>query len=149
MRVAIVSGYFNPLHVGHLDYIESAKLASDYLHVIVNSDEQVDVKGTVPFMNEQDRLRIIKSIIDVDEASIAIDKDGTVVESILELKNHYDETFLSPEIVFMNGGDRKYDNSPEDRSCNAAGILTLYNVGGDKVKSSSKIIRDSAKVHSK
>jgi cytidyltransferase-like protein len=59
-RVVIISGYFNPLHVGHLDYIESAKKLGDSLIVIVNNEAQVELKGSVPFMTEEDRLRIVK-----------------------------------------------------------------------------------------
>ena len=62
MKIAIVSGYFNPLHVGHLDYMGSAKELADKLIVIVNSDYQVTLKGSTPFMREEDRIRIIKSL---------------------------------------------------------------------------------------
>ena len=62
MKIAIISGYFNPLHVGHLDYMEAAKAMADKLVVIVNSDYQVTLKGSTPFMNEADRLKIVKSL---------------------------------------------------------------------------------------
>ena len=55
MKYVVISGYFNPIHCGHLDYIESAKKLGDFLIVIVNNDNQVDLKGSVPFMNEKDR----------------------------------------------------------------------------------------------
>ena len=54
MKIAIVSGYFNPLHVGHLDYLETAKKISDKLIVIVNNDHQVSLKGSTPFMTKED-----------------------------------------------------------------------------------------------
>ena len=61
-RVIIISGYFNPLHSGHLDYIDSAKEKGDYLIVIINNDKQVGMKGSVQFMSEEERLRIVSSI---------------------------------------------------------------------------------------
>ena len=70
------------MHRGHLDYIESAKQNCDLLYVIVNSDEQVEIKGSVPFMCEKDRQRIVSALKPVDRTLIAKDKDGTVVKSI-------------------------------------------------------------------
>ena len=65
-RVVVVSGYFNPIHSGHLDYLEQAKKLGDYLVVIVNSDKQVEMKGSDPFMNEYERLKIVRALRCVD-----------------------------------------------------------------------------------
>ncbi len=92
-----VSGYFNPLHVGHLEMISRAKKLGNYLIAIVNNDKQVKVKGSYPFMSEQDRLKIIKSLKDVDEVFLSIDSDATVCKSL---------EAVNPDI-FANGGDRK------------------------------------------
>ena len=81
-KVVVVSGYFNPIHSGHLDYLEQAKKLGDYLVVIVNSDKQVEMKGSDPFMNELERLRIVRALRCVDKAVVAIDEDGTVCQSI-------------------------------------------------------------------
>ena len=67
-RIVVVSGYFNPLHVGHLDYLESAKKLGDFLIVIVNNDDQVKIKGSTPFMSLEDRIRIVKSLDCVSQA---------------------------------------------------------------------------------
>ena len=82
-RVIVVSGYFNPIHSGHLDYLEEARKRGDYLIVIVNNDEQVKMKGSDPFMDELERLRIVRALRCVDKAVVAIDEDGTVCQSIL------------------------------------------------------------------
>ena len=68
MKYVVISGYFNPIHCGHLDYIESAKKLGDFLIVFVNNDNQVELKGSVPFMNEEERSRIVSKIKDVDYA---------------------------------------------------------------------------------
>ena len=81
-RVIIISGYFNPLHSGHLDYIEAAKEKGDYLIVIINNDKQVEMKGNVQFMSEEERLRIVSSIKGVDKAVLSIDEDSTVCQTI-------------------------------------------------------------------
>ena len=82
MRVVVISGYFNPLHVGHLDYIYEAKKLGEKLLVIVNNDEQVKIKGSVPFMNEHDRMRIVESITPVSGAILSIDNDSSVVRTL-------------------------------------------------------------------
>ena len=80
-KLVIISGYFNPLHAGHLDYIEAAKSLGDKLWIIINSDNQVKIKGSVPFQNEYDRLRIVRCLKPVDNAILSIDKDATVINT--------------------------------------------------------------------
>tara|TARA_A100001515_G_scaffold132982_1_gene121847 strand:- start:542 stop:991 length:450 start_codon:yes stop_codon:yes gene_type:complete len=141
MRVVIISGFFNPLHIGHIDYISSARNLGDFLVVIVNSDEQVKIKGSVPFMNQDDRLRIIRNIKGVDRSVIAIDKDGSVCQTIREeFKRLQNDPFFE-DIIFANGGDRKEGGVPEDILENELGIRMIYNVGGEKVQSSSELIK--------
>lgn len=140
MIVGIVSGYFNPIHTGHLDYIEGAARKCDLLHVIVNSDHQVGLKGSKEFMDEHSRLRIVGALGCVHRATISIDKDGSVVESIGEiLKQYRDDPFVD-KVRFMNGGDRKGGNTPESDFCEKNGVDLIYNVGGEKTQSSSTIL---------
>ena len=124
--VIAVSGYFDPLHVGHLDYLEMAKSLGNKLIVIVNSDEQAKIKKGKPFMLEGDRLRIIKTLRCVDEAFIAIDKDATVCKSLrMCLPN-----------IFANGGDRALEEVPEAETCRHWGIEMVDGLG-QKIRSSS------------
>ncbi|MFH1822083.1 MAG: adenylyltransferase/cytidyltransferase family protein [Patescibacteria group bacterium] len=130
-KVVVISGYFNPIHVGHIKYIQAARKLGDYLVVIVNNDKQVKLKGSVPFMKDRDRLEIIKHIKGVDKAVLAIDKDKTVCQSLRKVK---------PDI-FANGGDRKKGNVPEASVCNELGIKMVYGVGGGKIQSSSILLK--------
>jgi cytidyltransferase-like protein len=98
----IVSGYFNPLHKGHLEYIHAAKIQCDYLIVIVNNDAQVKLKGSKPFMDQDHRRIILSHIRDVDQAIIAIDTEKTVCQTLLEIRKKYPED----DLEFYNSGDR-------------------------------------------
>jgi cytidyltransferase-like protein len=141
MRVVVISGFFNPLHIGHIDYISAARNLGDFLIVIVNSDEQVKTKGSIPFMNEDDRLNIITNIKGVDRAVLAIDKDSSVCQTIREeFKRLQNDPFFE-EMIFANGGDRKQGGVPEDILEEELGVRMFYNTGGDKVQSSSELIK--------
>ena len=132
--IVAVSGYFNPIHVGHLELIEEAKKLGDYLVVIVNNDEQVKLKGSVPFMKLEDRVKIVEAIKGVDEVFISIDQDKTVRKSLEAIK---------PDI-FANGGDRKNINDiPEVEICEKLNIK-LVDGCGKKIRSSSILLKDVA-----
>jgi cytidyltransferase-like protein len=140
MKVVVISGYFNPLHIGHLDYIENAKKLGDYLVVIVNSDKQVKIKGSQPFMREEHRKKIVSSIKGVNDSIISIDKDASVVET---LRSIWDKHSIDPffdSMIFANGGDRKRGFVPEVDICERLGIIPRYGVGGEKVESSSNLL---------
>jgi len=128
--VVAVSGYFNPLHVGHLEMIEKAKKLGDKLVVIINSDYQVSLKGSVPFMFEKDRMRIIAALKAVDQVFLSIDKDKTVCRSLAKVR---------PDI-FANGGDRKsVGDVPEYFVCQELGIKMVDGLG-KKIRASSEMI---------
>jgi|TARA_R110002074_G_scaffold336346_1_gene506799 Lar family restriction alleviation protein len=143
MRVVAISGFFNPLHKGHIDYIISARNIGDFLIVIVNTDEQVKIKGSAPFMLEAERLEIIRNIKGVDRAVIAIDKDGSVCETLRQEFARLQKDPSFNELLFANGGDRKEGGVPEDILTKELGINMVYNVGGEKTQSSSKLIEKS------
>ena len=144
MRVGIVSGYFNPMHTGHLDYIEGAKRRCDLLYVIVNSDNQVSLKGSKKFLDQDSRVRIVRALFCVQRAMVSIDEDGTVVRSIAKIHKEYCDDPFVDGIYFMNGGDRKVGNTPESEFCQQNDIHLLYNVGGGKTQSSSTLLRKVA-----
>ncbi len=129
--VVATSGYFNPLHIGHLRCLQAAKKLGTKLVVIINSDDQVRVKGSAAFMPEKERMEIVKALKPVDEIVLSVDKDLTVCKS-LEL--------VKPDI-FAKGGDRTLDNIPEVPVCEKLGIKMVFGVGGGKVQSSSWLIR--------
>jgi cytidyltransferase-like protein len=142
-RAAIVSGYFNPLHIGHLQMMEAAReLGEGHLVVIVNSDEQQRMKKGRVIFTEDDRLRIIRALRVVDDAFVAVDTDGSVTESLRAVRTAYPDTRL----VFCNGGDRRDpDAMPTSESavCAELGIEMAFGVGGeDKADSSSRVLHE-------
>ena len=141
MRIGIVSGYFNPIHTGHLDYLEGAKQECDILYVIVNNDHQVAIKGSKQFMDDNARLRIVNALSCVDKAMVSVDEDSTVVRSISKIHKRYADDPFMTGLYFMNGGDRKTYNTPEAQVCEALGIHLLYSVGGGKTESSSTLLQ--------
>jgi len=141
MKTIIVSGYFNPLHKGHIEYFNNAKARGDKLCVIVNSDLQRDLKGSKEFMDEQERLTIVKALKVVDVALVSIDKDTTVRETIRFVHNLYQQHALTRmfTLAFANGGDQTNDSIPEREVCKKLGIELIDNLG-DKVQSSSWLL---------
>ena len=133
MKVVCVSGYFDPFHVGHLEYLEKSKKLGDYLFVIVNNDEQAKMKKGKSFMPAKERLKIIRSLKCVDGEIIAVDKDRTVCESL---------RVVCPDI-FTNGGDQNNNTIPEISVCEELGI-DLVDGMGEKIQSSSWLIKGSS-----
>ena len=123
-----VSGYFDPIHVGHLEYLEFAKKLGNKLIVIVNNNHQCALKKGKPFMDELDRVRIVKSLEMVDDVFLSIDTDKSVCKSLEEIK---------PDI-FANGGDRAASEVPESAICRKYNIKMVDGLG-DKIRSSSSL----------
>ncbi len=121
------SGYFNPLHKGHIRLLKEAKALGDYLIVIVNNDIQVELKGSKLFMDQEERAEIIASLACVDEVMISIDQDRTVCNTL---------ALVNPDI-FAKGGDSTGDNIPEQEICRTFDIQLCLDVGGGKIQSSS------------
>ena len=134
-KVVVASGYFNPLTVAHLSYLkESAKLGR--LLVVVNNDKQVELKGSVPFMTQEDRLEIVRELSCVTWAVLSIDEDRSISKTLELLRPDY----------FTNGGDvRSEEEVREWETCRRLGIEMVFGVGGtEKIRSSSELIRKAA-----
>ena len=127
IRVA-VSGYFDPIHIGHLEYLRKAKELGDSLVVIVNNNHQCKLKKGKHFMDENDRVEIVKALRFVDEVFLSVDNDRTVCKSLEEIK---------PDI-FANGGDRATSEVPETPVCKKFNIKMVDGLG-DKIRSSSSL----------
>ena len=128
MKRVAVSGYFDPVHVGHLEYLKLAKKLGEKLVVIINNNHQCVLKKGKPFMDEADRVEIVKNLKMVDEVFLSIDKDKTVCASLEVLK---------PDI-FANGGDRSTNEVPESSVCKKYNIKMIDGLG-DKIRSSSDL----------
>ena len=135
-KAIIVSGYFNPLHKGHLAYFNNAKALCDELFVIVNNDHQRELKGSKPFQHEQERLLIVSNIKAVDKAILSIDQERTVCESIRLLANQYRTDY---DLAFANGGDQNNDTIPEILVCKELGVALIDGLG-EKIQSSSWLL---------
>ena len=136
-KAIIVSGYFNPLHKGHLELFEKAKVAGDQLWVIVNSDLQRKIKGSKEFMDENERLLIVSSIGIVDKAIISIDKDKSQCSTLTDLADQHSNQY---ELYFANGGDQNNNSISEFFVCKENGIGLLEGLG-DKIQSSSWLLK--------
>ena len=126
--IVAVSGYFDPLHVGHLEYFKLAKQLGDKLYVIVNNDVQAVLKKQTSFMNENDRLEIIKSLSIVDNAILSIDQDKSVSKTLEKIKPN----------IFGNGGDQIKGSILEEDTCIRNNIKIVDQLG-KKIRSSSEI----------
>jgi len=138
-RASIVSGYFNPLHPGHLDLFEAARARTGHLVVIVNNDVQQVLKKGKVIQPEQDRLRIVRALRVVDAAYLAVE-DGPAMDGSLDLVR---ADLPDTELEFCNGGDRQdLATLPAEEVAAAERnrITLVYGIGGfDKVDSSTRI----------
>lgn len=135
-KIIIASGYFNPLHKGHLDYFIRAKAYGEFLYVIVNSDYQRALKGSKEFQKEDERLFIVQHIKEVDQVFLSIDNDRTVCKTLEMLHEQFGKTH---NLAFANGGDQNNNCIPEVTICQALGI-ELIDGFGDKIQSSSWLL---------
>ncbi|WP_268035279.1 adenylyltransferase/cytidyltransferase family protein [Algoriphagus sp. PAP.12] len=136
-KAIIVSGYFNPLHKGHIEYFNHAKALGDELIVIVNNDLQRALKGSEEFQKEEERLFIVSNIKSVDRVFLSLDQDRTVCETILHI---YKELSNSYQLAFANGGDQNNQSIPEVPVCEELGIQLIDGLG-EKIQSSSWLLK--------
>lgn len=130
--IACVSGYFDPIHVGHIEYFKLAKQNADKLMVIVNNDEQSVLKKGQFFMPCEERMKIINELKCVDFVVKSIDIDRTVCKTL--------ETAMPRPTYFCNGGDQNNNTIPETAVCNKLNIQLLDGLG-EKIQSSSWLLK--------
>jgi len=136
-KAIIVSGYFNPIHKGHLEYFNNAKAMADLLFVIVNNDHQRELKGSKEFQDENERMIIVSNIKAVDKAILSIDTDRTVCATIKMIAEQFGSDF---ELGFANGGDQNNDTIPEKPVCEEMNMELIDGLG-DKIQSSSWLLK--------
>ena len=136
-KAIIVSGYFNPIHKGHLEYFNNAKALADELFVIVNNDNQRALKGSKEFQKEDERVIIVSNIKAVDKTILSIDEDSTVCATLQMIAENFGNEF---ELAFANGGDQNNDTIPERPICEEVGIALIDGLG-DKIQSSSWLLK--------
>ena len=141
-KASIVSGYFSPLHVGHLDLFEAAQARSGYLIVIVNNDRQQVLKKGRVIQSEDDRARIVRSLKIVNRVYIGVEESRGIDGTFDVIRADFPET----EFEFCNGGDRtEIGTLPQEEieSARRNRIQLLYGIGGfDKADASSRIIAE-------
>jgi len=133
-KTIVISGGMDPIHVGHIKMIKAAAELGRVI-VVLNSDEWLVRKKGFAFMSFEERKYLLENIKGVSEVSDVDDSDGTVCEALQRLK---------PD-MFGNGGDRTSDNTPEKEVCLDIGIRMVWNLGGEKIQSSSDLVRDFVK----
>jgi cytidyltransferase-like protein len=137
--LVIASGYFNPLHKGHVEYLNQSKELGDYLAVIINNDIQRELKGSTEFQNQDERKFIVQNLKSVDSAMISLDKNRFVDKSIEFIVNWRGASF--DKILFTNGGDQTEPTKEELEICEKLGIEMVFGMG-DKIQSSSWLLKN-------
>ncbi len=132
MSIACVSGYFDPIHIGHIEYFKLSKNVADKLMVIVNNDDQAILKKGRAFMPADERIKIIQELKCVDYVVKSIDTDRTVCKTLASVEPR--------PTYFCNGGDQNNNSIPEAKICDELGIKLLDGFG-DKIQSSSWLIK--------
>lgn len=136
MKIVIVTGGFDPIHAGHIDYINEAAKLGDKLMVGVNSDEWLTRKKGRPFMNWIERAIIINALKPVERVVAFEDDDGTAIDCIKTVM----ELYPASEYIFANGGDRINNNTPElewAKMNNIQDLRFVFGVGGTNKRNSS------------
>ena len=135
-KAVIVSGYFNPIHKGHLEYFNNSRALADELFVIVNNDAQRVLKGSKEFQNQEERMIIVSNIKAVDKAILSVDEDRRVCATLKKIAQDYGSEY---KLSFANGGDQNNDTIPERPVCEEMGISLIDGLG-DKIQSSSWLL---------
>tara|TARA_Y100000590_G_C15438842_1_gene908062 strand:+ start:224 stop:670 length:447 start_codon:yes stop_codon:yes gene_type:complete len=141
-KVIILSGGFDPVHIGHLRMFKSAKQQDAIVIAGVNSDAWLSRKKGKPFMIESERMEILDGFKYIDYVYSFDDSDETacdLIRKVIELYKDKEEI----KIFFGNGGDRTTDTTPEMEFCKKNGVEMLWGLGGGKIQSSSELIKEA------
>ena len=136
-KAIIVSGYFNPLHKGHIEYFHLAKTKGDELFVVVNNDYQRQLKGSKEFMNQEERIFILNELAIINKVILSIDQDRTVCKTLEKIFQNFKNQY---QLFFANGGDQTNENIPELSLCKNLKIGLIHGLG-DKIQSSSWLLK--------
>ena len=136
--LVIASGYFNPVHEGHIEYLIKSKKLGQKLFVIVNNDIQRHLKGSKEFMNQAQRKYIVENLKPVDHVIISLDEDRLVSKTLEGIYNSYKGEF--GQFIFTNGGDQTATTIGESEVCERLGIKLVFGLG-EKIQSSSWLIK--------
>lgn len=137
--LVIASGYFNPVHKGHIEYLTKSKALGDKLFVIVNNDIQREMKGSKQFMNENERKLVIETLKPVDWAMVSIETENRLVDKSIKLIHElYKDEF--DNFIFSNGGDQTEQTIAEGDICQKLNIKMIFGLG-DKIQSSSWLLK--------
>ena len=137
-KAIIVSGYFNPIHKGHIEYFHKARNYANKLIVIVNNDKQRSLKGSKEFMKEDERLLIVKELKIIDYVYLSVDETSDVSNSIKQIHQDLSEKY---ELFFGNGGDQNNETIPESSICKELNIRLIDGLG-EKIQSSSWLLNN-------
>jgi len=138
--VVLLSGGFDPVHIGHVKMVEASAEIGKIVVVGVNSDSWLTRKKGKPFMSFDERLYIMSSLKDTTYAVGFDDTDNSACDLIRTAREKYGQDV---SIAFANGGDRARDNIPEVQACIDSNVEMVWNVGGGKIQSSSDLIKNS------
>lgn len=137
--VVVTSGGFDPIHQGHIEYLELASKLGDIHICIMNSDDFLIKKKGYCLLNEKNRLSVLSGLSCIDTVVRSVDTDNTVNETLSVLRKLYPEYLYN--MIFAKGGDRNSKEIPEASICKELGIDIVDELGA-KIESSSKLVRD-------
>lgn len=139
MNFVFTSGGMDPIHIGHVRYLQEASKYGSVI-VLLNSDDWLTRKKGKPFMGFDERREILLALKPVYAVYEVDDRDETVCDA---LKRYHSILGSSNKFYFAKGGDRGPDNTPELETCELLGIEPLFGVGGEKIQSSSELVRNA------
>ena len=143
-EVAVVSGGFDPLHAGHIRLILAARtIVQAPVWIILNNDSWLKSKKGFTFMGQNERAEILHAIKGVERVVITWHTISSKDTSVCETIQAIDNLFPTHKFTFCNGGDRLFANTPEVELCKKLGWQMRWNVGGEKIQSSSSLVEEA------